>query len=644
MLDVSQAELVRIPIDEIIPDIIQPRQTYDTTALNRLAYSLRNFGLLNPLWIERKDKADALSYIERWDNSRIKEFYTQKVRDSFSSQIMLLLVGHRRWLAGLKAGYNTIDCFVYPGELDVEERRIIQLHENIYVPLKPWERAEGIVDVFNLTNELGGQEDNVPYRKKDLAVDFGASQSTIGGYFRFAENTAQEIQELVKSGKLKFSDALTISRLPEKEQLLCLQTAWNAPGTNLRTYVEGILDERRAAQLDSDESGMMLRQQRPAARKDVPKIREMFYECNRIMRIALKMGEFSGENGMKSEFERFYDVFTDFSDKVKAFSGERRGTDVKSLRKLEKLEGIIEESLDSNRINRLEAQPAMEHFVRMMPLEMIIPDGDNPREEIEQAELKRLADSIEKIGLLNPVHLRIRDDGKYNLDAGNRRFGAHKILGRKEIAAYILDELPRNVVQRLKIDENYQQPPSPEENALCWNDLYNSLSGQGLVNGVADFSKEICQSESTVRKALSFEQELNPEVKELVYEGVMSYTMALNLIRLGYNDQLNVALSAVLDSYNTEKLRRAIKNHPKKDDQQLSFVSDEQLVESFRDYAARKVKLRLGSEVKGLRQRIESSLSARAEELCNDRSFVRAFWKLYDTVQKVYAATGEMPR
>jgi hypothetical protein len=103
VLDVSQAELVRIPIDEIIPDIIQPRQTYDTTALNRLAYSLRNFGLLNPLWIERKDKADALSYIERWDNSRIKEFYTQKVRDSFSSQIMLLLVGHRRWLAGLRA-------------------------------------------------------------------------------------------------------------------------------------------------------------------------------------------------------------------------------------------------------------------------------------------------------------------------------------------------------------------------------------------------------------------------------------------------------------------------------------------------------------------------------------------------------------
>jgi hypothetical protein len=82
-------------------------------------------------------------------------------------------------------------------------------------PAKARERAEGMVVVFNLTNELGGQEDNVPYRKKDLQWIWSIPKHD-WGVFRFAENTAQEIQELVKSGKLKFSDALTISRLPEK--------------------------------------------------------------------------------------------------------------------------------------------------------------------------------------------------------------------------------------------------------------------------------------------------------------------------------------------------------------------------------------------------------------------------------------------
>lgn len=62
-----------------------------------------------------------------------------------------------------------------------------------------------------------------------------------------------------------------------------------------------------------------------------------------------------------------------------------------------------------------------------------------PRQLFNESDLKELANSIEEVGLLQPITLRKLDNLKYQLIAGERRLRAHQHLGKSTIEAIILD-------------------------------------------------------------------------------------------------------------------------------------------------------------------------------------------------------------
>ncbi|MEW1799195.1 ParB/RepB/Spo0J family partition protein [Streptomyces virginiae] len=61
-----------------------------------------------------------------------------------------------------------------------------------------------------------------------------------------------------------------------------------------------------------------------------------------------------------------------------------------------------------------------------------------PREHFDEAELTELADSINEHGLLQPIVVRKREKGGYEIVAGERRFRAHEIAGKITIDARII--------------------------------------------------------------------------------------------------------------------------------------------------------------------------------------------------------------
>lgn len=73
-----------------------------------------------------------------------------------------------------------------------------------------------------------------------------------------------------------------------------------------------------------------------------------------------------------------------------------------------------------------------------IPLASIDPSPFNPRTEFDDADLTRLAASIGRHGLLQPVVVR-RVGERYELVAGERRYRAAKRAGRKSIAAVVRD-------------------------------------------------------------------------------------------------------------------------------------------------------------------------------------------------------------
>ncbi len=68
-----------------------------------------------------------------------------------------------------------------------------------------------------------------------------------------------------------------------------------------------------------------------------------------------------------------------------------------------------------------------------LPIGIIHPNQFQPRQTFEQSELNALCESIKRNGLLQPVTVRYRDDGCYELIAGERRLRACRMAGLTKI-------------------------------------------------------------------------------------------------------------------------------------------------------------------------------------------------------------------
>ena len=76
----------------------------------------------------------------------------------------------------------------------------------------------------------------------------------------------------------------------------------------------------------------------------------------------------------------------------------------------------------------------------LVELSKIRPNPDQPRKYFDEESLKELAQSINDYGQLQPIILKFGDEpDTYILVAGERRYRAHLLLGKKEIYAVLTD-------------------------------------------------------------------------------------------------------------------------------------------------------------------------------------------------------------
>jgi ParB family chromosome partitioning protein len=74
-----------------------------------------------------------------------------------------------------------------------------------------------------------------------------------------------------------------------------------------------------------------------------------------------------------------------------------------------------------------------------LPIHLVIPNPNQPRKVFGHDSLRELADSIRQYGVLQPVTVRRKQDGTYELVAGERRLRAAALAGNLKIPAIILD-------------------------------------------------------------------------------------------------------------------------------------------------------------------------------------------------------------
>ncbi len=164
--------------------------------------------------------------------------------------------------------------------------------------------------------------------------------------------------------------------------------------------------------------------------------------------------------------------------------------------------------------------------VTMLKISDVEPNRAQARRHFDETALLELADSIGRHGILQPIAVRRKANGYYEIIAGERRWRASKIAGLSEIPA-LIREVDEQTATELSLIENLQRENlNAVEEARGYRDLMEKF---GLTQEEA--AERVGKSRTAVTNILRI-LKLPEDVLLLIENGELSYGHARTLVPL----------------------------------------------------------------------------------------------------------------
>ncbi len=196
---VPGAQLLEVAVDDVVPNPKQPRQVFDDEALDELTFSVKEFGLLQPIVVRERPEGG-----------------------------YELIMGERRLRAARAAGLDTVPAIVRDTTDDALLRDA--LLENIHrVQLNPLEEAaayQQLLEEFGATHE-------------ELASKIGRSRSQVTNTIRLMKLPVK-VQTRVAAGVISAGHARALLGLQDADAQDKLATRIVAEGMSVRATEEAV--------------------------------------------------------------------------------------------------------------------------------------------------------------------------------------------------------------------------------------------------------------------------------------------------------------------------------------------------------------------------------------------------------------------
>jgi ParB family chromosome partitioning protein len=159
-----------------------------------------------------------------------------------------------------------------------------------------------------------------------------------------------------------------------------------------------------------------------------------------------------------------------------------------------------------------------------IPLDLIDPDPEQPRQQFDEDELLALGESLDRDGQLQPIITR-RNNGRYLIIAGERRYRASILKGKDTIKAIIRDVDDEKKIRLQLVENLHRQDLNPIEEAIA----YKKFADKGFTH--KEISEEVGKSRTYVTNKLRL-LKLPPEIQKQIQEGKIGEGHARTLLSL----------------------------------------------------------------------------------------------------------------
>ena len=173
-----------------------------------------------------------------------------------------------------------------------------------------------------------------------------------------------------------------------------------------------------------------------------------------------------------------------------------------------------------------------------IPLDEIDPFPDHPFKVRDDEDMMNLVESVRTNGVLTPATVRKKEDGRYELLSGHRRFRACQLAGIQTLRCEVVD-MSRDEATIFMVESNFQRTMIlPSEKAFAYKMRLEAMNRQGQRNGatcgprvhksrdaIGDLTGE---SGRTISRYIRL-TELLPEILDMVDEGQIAMRPAVEL-------------------------------------------------------------------------------------------------------------------
>lgn len=121
-----------------------------------------------------------------------------------------------------------------------------------------------------------------------------------------------------------------------------------------------------------------------------------------------------------------------------------------------------------------EVDPGGSSAISEIEIDRIYPNPDQPRRSFDETSLEELASSIRELGIVQPLTLRLADDGNYQIIAGERRWRAAQIAGIYSVPAYVRTVSDSEMTEMALIENIQREDLNAIEVALGFKKLIDT--------------------------------------------------------------------------------------------------------------------------------------------------------------------------
>ena len=220
-------------------------------------------------------------------------------------------------------------------------------------------------------------------------------------------------------------------------------------------------------------------------------------------------------------------------------------------------ESLIPVDLVSEEIDLTAKEDKSSSELKHLKLDEIIRDEEQPRQEFSEEAISALAASIKEHGVLQPIVVT-KEDGKYKIVAGERRWRASKKAGLTTIPAIVRTLDSQNRLE-LSIIENAQRE---DLNPLELATAYAKLASQFNLT-TKDIAAKVGKSESSVIGTMRM-LNLSDEAKHVMVKEKLSEGVMRPLVSADEKLVKKVLPTLVNDGWTVRQVERYIQDNKKK--------------------------------------------------------------------------------